>query len=388
MNILNYNKFLIISHTRASGPTQEIRDYFIKYKVTFAFLEHPFSFNKRERNSRITYFRRGRKIKSIEGIKINGPDLLWYLKDIFYTLYFIIKGSEKYNYCIAADNLNAFSAWLLKKIGFVNKVIYWTIDYSPRRFENKLLNYIYHLIDRFCCYNSDLLWVSSPRMKDARQKKGYNIERCAEELVVRDGCHFERIERLADKEVNKFKLVFMGLLSERKGVDLLIKALPELLKDYPRVTLTIIGTGPEEEKLQNLVLELGIKNKVFFTGFIKEHYILEKTIASCGIAFAPYNPDPYNYTFFSDVMKVKTYLACGLPVLITKVPEIAEEIQSRKAGLIIKYDKRDLVQKTKQLLVDKETFLNCRFQAIKFAKELSWDRVFRDAMKETVQILK
>jgi len=376
--------FLIITHTFATGPTQELRDFFIKNKIRFSFLEHPFSYNKIQPCSKILFFIGGEEIKCFKGIEIKGPEVFYFIKDFFYTLYFVIKTKEKYDICISADNLNSFSAYFLKKLGYIDKLIYWTIDYTPRRFKNSILNKIYHWIDKFCCYHSDLIWSSSERMKEARRKNGANIKRCAEEVIVGDGCHFDEIKRVPDEQVDRFRLVFMGHLVRGKGIDLIIDSMPYLLQKYPQATLTIIGTGPEEKNLKNLVDKLNIQNEVIFTGFVKEHKDLEKIITSCGIALAPYLPDPNSYTFFSDVGKVKIYLACGLPVLLTDVPEIAKEIEKNGAGLIFNYERKDFIKKLQCLLEREDVYFQYRNKAIQMASELSWDVIFNKAMQETI----
>ena len=223
-------------------------------------------------------------------------------------------------------------------------------------------------------------------MKEARKNNGVDIKKCAREIIVCDGCHFNDIKRLPDGEINRFKLVFMGHLVKGKGVDLIVNAMPELIKKYPNISLTIIGTGPEEENLKNLIRKLNIGNKVVFTGFMKEHKDLEKIITSCGIAIAPYLPDPNSYTFFSDVGKAKVYLACGLPVLITDVPEIAKDIQDEKVGLIFDYNKESLIEKIRILLESEKEYFNYRHSAIKMAEKLDWDYVFDDVISKTLII--
>jgi len=380
-------KFLILTHTFATGPTQELRDFLLKNKSYFAFIEHPFPYNKKQIFSKITWFKDGQPIKFLESIAVKGPDILFYIKDFVYTLYFVIKGRQHYDLCVAADTLNAFSAWFLKKIGYINKVIYWTIDYTPKRFNNYFLNKIYHRLDKFCCYHCDFLWNSSLRMQEAREDSGVRMGKCAEEIVVEDGCHFENIKRFPDGEMSRFKLVFMGHLVKNKGVDLIINILPILLKDYPEITFTIIGTGEEEDNLKELTCRLEIQSKVVFKGYVKCHREVEEIIASCGIAVAPYVPDLGSFSFFSDVGKVKVYLACGLPVLITDVPQIAREIEENEAGLIFKYNEDSLIRKLRFLLADEKKYLKYRNNAIFFIKNLSWDKIFTVALDKTIASL-
>ena len=59
-------------------------------------------------------------------------------------------------------------------------------------------------------------------------------------------------------------------LIARKRVDLLIRAFGQLGKKFGDVVLVIVGTGPEEENLKNLVKELGIENKVKLVGRVDE----------------------------------------------------------------------------------------------------------------------
>ena len=61
-------------------------------------------------------------------------------------------------------------------------------------------------------------------------------------------------------------LVFLGRLVSDKGVDLLLRALALLNDSNLAPTLTIIGLGPEQPKLERMTLELGLSRQVLFVG--------------------------------------------------------------------------------------------------------------------------
>ena len=61
-------------------------------------------------------------------------------------------------------------------------------------------------------------------------------------------------------------LVFLGRLVSDKGADLLLRALHHLRQTDSAPTLTIIGTGPEEQALRALDVELGLQHQVQFAG--------------------------------------------------------------------------------------------------------------------------
>jgi glycosyltransferase involved in cell wall biosynthesis len=60
------------------------------------------------------------------------------------------------------------------------------------------------------------------------------------------------------------KLVYIGQLIRRKGVDLLLKALAQV--GHPDWDLKIIGAGPEQASLQTLARRLGLESRVAFLG--------------------------------------------------------------------------------------------------------------------------
>ena len=59
----------------------------------------------------------------------------------------------------------------------------------------------------------------------------------------------------------------VGKLCRQKAQQYLIKAIPKVLKEYDKAKFLFIGNGPKREKFENKVRELGIEDKVIFTGF-------------------------------------------------------------------------------------------------------------------------
>ncbi|MDH7506429.1 MAG: glycosyltransferase family 4 protein [Candidatus Thermoplasmatota archaeon] len=87
-------------------------------------------------------------------------------------------------------------------------------------------------------------------------------------------------------------LFFIGRLVTVKGVDNLLKALPSVLKDYPKTKLVIVGVGDMEWSLKSLAENLGIKNNVIFkTEFISENErIKHYAAADCVVIPSIYEP--------------------------------------------------------------------------------------------------
>jgi glycosyltransferase involved in cell wall biosynthesis len=66
-------------------------------------------------------------------------------------------------------------------------------------------------------------------------------------------------------------LFFIGRLVTVKGVDKLVRAMPQILKDFPNTKLLILGIGDMENELRSTADGLGIHDRVIFrTEFVSE----------------------------------------------------------------------------------------------------------------------
>lgn len=59
----------------------------------------------------------------------------------------------------------------------------------------------------------------------------------------------------------------IGRLSEQKGMEYYIRALPEVLKSYPRTHFLIIGSGELEQNLKEIAKQLKVKDNIHFIGY-------------------------------------------------------------------------------------------------------------------------
>jgi Glycosyltransferase len=69
---------------------------------------------------------------------------------------------------------------------------------------------------------------------------------------------------------SKPMIIYVGRLVKLKKVENLIIAFKEVLSKIPDAELYIVGIGPQESMLKNLVEQLKIASKVHFTGYVSE----------------------------------------------------------------------------------------------------------------------
>ncbi len=112
-----------------------------------------------------------------------------------------------------------------------------------------------------------------------------------------------------------FRLMYHGVITKNRGIKNVVKAL-ELLQEQD-IEFLLLGSGKESCRLKKLVKKIGLEDKVFFYENVS-HEQVPKFIngIDAGIVplprFAAWN--------VSSPIKVFEYLACGKPVVVTKIP--------------------------------------------------------------------
>ena len=123
----------IVTHVFATGPAQELEAYLKDRVSMLLFIGHPFSFSSDIRSFRKEY-RQGKLPRERKALCWRLPQLLLYFKDAAYTLFWLFFARSKFDLYVGADNLNATMGVILKKLGRVKRVVFYTIDYVPYRF--------------------------------------------------------------------------------------------------------------------------------------------------------------------------------------------------------------------------------------------------------------
>jgi len=98
------------------------------------------------------------------------------------------------------------------------------------------------------------------------------------------------------------------------------------------------------------------------------------------LGVALYNSAVDQFTHYADPGKVKVYLGTGLPIIITDVPYVAKEIEKNKCGVIVRYEEKDIVKAVIRLMENENELRACRKNAIKYAEQFDWDRIFFKAL--------
>lgn len=136
---------------------------------------------------------------------------------------------------------------------------------------------------------------------------------------------------------NKKIILFVGHLVTRKGLEYLIRAIKRVLKNDKNILCCIIGKGPLEEHLKKLTSDLGLNDYIRFLG-TKTNKEVIPYMNACDIFVLPSLNEGLPVVLCEA-------LACGKPVVATKVAGTPELVNNDVGYLVNPKDVNDLAEK-------------------------------------------
>lgn len=190
---------------------------------------------------------------------------------------------------IISNNLNSEGhlSWLLSRMFRIPHYIFtyaygWEIDRRIRKKTPKgiLRALIQILKSNIAIKKSDKVYCLGPAVRELIIKKT-GIPYSKIELSppgISDEFLKRANEKISDfpspdlkKRLKDKRIIFtLARLVERKGIDMILQALPKVKEKFSNVFYIIGGDGPYREYLEELMRNLNLKNDVLFTGFISE----------------------------------------------------------------------------------------------------------------------
>jgi glycosyltransferase involved in cell wall biosynthesis len=159
---------------------------------------------------------------------------------------------------------------------------------------------------------------------------------------------------------NETVLISVGRLAPEKNWDTLIRAFAKACEKHPDIRLVLIGDGAARQSLETLSSELGIADRVTFTGAVPFEDIPRYLKAADIFAFA-------SVTETQGLVTIEA-MAAGLPVVAVEGPGTSDIIEHGKQGFLVKNDPDALAKGINKLLSDSQRIQRFSKNALKKAK--------------------
>jgi len=182
-------------------------------------------------------------------------------------------------------------------------------------------------------------------------------------------------------EVIPGSIINSGLVQPGYGFDLLLQALPDVVRQQPKALVTVTTYQRFPPELTRRIEAMGLNGHVQVRGYIPDRKEFGRIVRRHRVGLALYEPRIETHKKYSD-SRIKTYLARGVPVIMTRVSPLAREVEKEGAGLVIDYDNEQLVAALLRILCDDVVYVRYRESAIHLAQQYLADEIFCGAFHQ------
>jgi len=175
-------------------------------------------------------------------------------------------------------------------------------------------------------------------------------------------------------------LLTVARLVERKGIDTVLRALPLIAAQHPGVRYAIAGEGADRARLDALIAELGVKERVEWLGQVS-HDALAPLYASADVFVLPSRSIPEHGDIEGFGLVLLEAQASGTPVIAARSGGMPDAVHDGVSGLLVAPgDPAALARAASELLASDDMRARMSEAALAFAATKSWQATARAFM--------
>jgi glycosyltransferase involved in cell wall biosynthesis len=244
--------------------------------------------------------------------------------------------------------------------GFVRRM---SVSFYNRYLLDKVLSYADVIISPSEFYINESSFLGKYRDKIVVIPNGINIEDF-DIPCTKEECR-ERLELSIDSNI----ILFVGSLTPYKGPDILVRAMPNIIKEIPDTKLIFVGSGKMRSELDELTKKLNVKDYVKFAGFVGNTFEKALYYRSADIFVLPTMIEVFPIVLLEAS-------ASGLPMVVSDLNTFKCIIEEGCNGVFTKRrDKKSLADMIIHLLENEEVRSEMGKNARKKVEDYSWERI-------------
>ena len=167
---------------------------------------------------------------------------------------------------------------------------------------------------------------------------------------------------------------YFGRLKKYKCVEHFIRAIPAVIESVPDANFVIMGGGDDSPRLEQLVNQLGIANRVTFTGYVSDRDKVE-WLNRMWFAVNPSPKEGWGLT----VIEAN---ACGTPVIAADSPGLRDSVVDGETGILYPFGQINILEEKMIFLLQNEKIRNkLSKNSLNWALEFNWDESANQAVR-------
>ena len=191
------------------------------------------------------------------------------------------------------------------------------------------------------------------------------------------------VKNFQEANLDSDQIIFSGAMYHHRGIDILLEAVKEIVKEKPQTKLVLLGDGPEMNQLKKIAQENKLEENVDFKGWIDRNKIPEY-LATSSIGIGPLRST--EVTKYALPIKVLEYMSAGLPIIAAKNTLPEDILEEGKNGFFIN-NSTELVEKILELLNNKELRKKMGKNSKEMVKKFDWKNVTESIIQEVDEVI-
>ncbi len=224
------------------------------------------------------------------------------------------------------------------------------------------------VVEKVCCFFTDHVIISNHIWGERIVARSVKKEKCSVMLNYPDPEIFKNA--FSHNSGGTFTMMYPGTLSLHQGLDVAIRALAFVNKEFPFFQFDIYGRGGEEQSLKDLTSSLGLQKRIQFHGLIPLDEVAGK-MAMSDLGIIPKRADDFGNEAFST--KIFEFMALNVPVLISSTKVDRYYFNNTIVMFFESGNERELAEKILFLAKNKVYRDTMAAKASVFIKQYSWD---------------
>ena len=269
-----------------------------------------------------------------------------------------------------------FSALFPKLTG--SRVIVDLHDLMPEFYQGRFgqgsgnaLLWLISLQEKLACRFSDHVITVSDHWREALIERGVPADKCSVVMNLADPRIFRPIpaEDAASKENGRFRLFYHGTVSERYGLDLVLRAMGRVRDQIPEIYFTLVGQGEHLRTLKSLADDLDLGDHVQFRPIVPADQ-LPPLVASADLGVVPYRDDVFTDSLLPT--KLMEYAVMGLPCVVARTSAISRYFDETMVQFFTPGDVDELAHCIQMLYRDRTRLASLGQDITKFNGQYNW----------------
>lgn len=211
------------------------------------------------------------------------------------------------------------------------------------------------IIERMSCKKCNRIIVVIEENQYRLEKKGTPYNKI---VVVMNTSNMEELKlsqvnpKIYNKFKDGFKINYIGGFGPHRGLDVAIKAMPEIVKKAPDAKLILVGDGINKTNLIDSAKILNISKKVFFTGWV-DFKDVPSYLKIIDVGIVPHYASPHTNNTIPH--KLFQYMTMSKPVVVSDCKPLARIVNETNCGIVIPSgDHKKMAEEIIRLYNDKE----------------------------------